>query len=145
MLGTMDNDVRAFFDAPNFCHVSTLKADGSVHAVIVWAHTEGDHVVLNSVIGRDWPSNLQRDPRVSLVAWDNDDPRNFARISGRLAREETDGAEEHIDFLAHKYQGTETYPYRSPGEVRVKLYVEPEQSTVFIGGSADSEPRKIDG
>jgi PPOX class probable F420-dependent enzyme len=140
----MDDDVRAFFDAANFCHVSTLKADGSVHAVIVWAHTDGDHVVVNSVLGRDWPSNLRRDPRVTLVAWQLDDPRNFVRVTGTMVREDTTGAEEHIDFLCQKYQG-EDYPYRSPGEVRVKLYVEPRETFIFIGGSADSAIRRAGG
>jgi PPOX class probable F420-dependent enzyme len=138
----IDPDVRAFFDAPNFCHVSTLRRDGSVHAVIVWAHTDGDCVVLNGVDGRDWLSNLRRDPRVTLVAWDGADPRNFARVSGQVVREEREGAGRHIDFLAHKYEGVERYPYANDGEVRVKVYIEPERESVFIGGSRDSRVRR---
>jgi PPOX class probable F420-dependent enzyme len=137
----VDDNVRAFFDAPNFCHVSTLKDDGSVHAVIVWVHTEGERIVLNSADGRDWPANLRRDPRVTLVAADVNDPRNFARIAGRYVGEDHDNAEAHIDFLANKYEGTSTYPYRVPGEIRVKLFIEPEESWVFIGGSRDSQIR----
>lgn len=134
----MEPDVQAFFDAANFCHVATLRQDGRVHSVIVWVHTEGGRVVLNSVVGRDWLANLRRDPRVTLVAWDTKDPRNFARISGRLVEEDYAGAGPHIDFLAYKYQGVERYPYAVPGEVRVKLFIEPEETAVFIGGSSDS-------
>jgi PPOX class probable F420-dependent enzyme len=134
----VDADVQGFFDARNFCVVSTLRHDGRIHSVIVWAHTEDGRVVLNSVVGRDWLANLRRDPRVTLVAWDDDDPRNFARVCGRLVEEDYEAAGRHVDFLAHKYQGVERYPYANEGEVRVKLFIEPEETAVFIGGSSDS-------
>jgi PPOX class probable F420-dependent enzyme len=136
----MDPDVRRFFEGRNFCHVSTLKQDGSIHAVLVWTHTAGDLITLNSAEGRDWPANLRRDPRVTLLVADAEDQRNFARVQGRLVEADHAGAEAHIDELAHKYEGTETYPYRVPGEVRVRLLINPERSWVFIGGRADAKP-----
>ena len=35
--------------------------------------------------------------------------------------------EEHIDKLAKKYLGVDTYPGRSPGEKRVILKIKPEK------------------
>ena len=37
-----------------------------------------------------------------------------------------DGADEHIDFLAKKYLGEDSYPYRQPDERRVIIKVLPE-------------------
>ena len=38
----------------------------------------------------------------------------------------TDGADAHIDELAQKYLGVESYPFRQPGQVRVKVTIAPE-------------------
>jgi hypothetical protein len=35
------------------------------------------------------------------------------------------GADAHIDSLAKKYLGKDTYPFRQPGEVRVMYDIEP--------------------
>ena len=37
------------------------------------------------------------------------------------------GADAHIDALAKKYLGKDTYPYRQPGEVRVLVKILPEK------------------
>jgi hypothetical protein len=38
-----------------------------------------------------------------------------------------EGGDEHIDALAKKYLGQDTYPDRRPGEQRVIIRVEPER------------------
>jgi len=38
-----------------------------------------------------------------------------------------DGADDHIDKLAHKYLGVDEYPYRVPGQQRVIFRIEPEK------------------
>ena len=45
----------------------------------------------------------------------------------------TDGADAHIDRLAKKYLGQDTYPFRRPGEVRVMYKIEPERVVTFGG------------
>lgn len=39
----------------------------------------------------------------------------------------TDGADEHVDQLAGKYVGQETYPYGQPGEQRVRFLFAPDR------------------
>ena len=39
------------------------------------------------------------------------------------------GGDEHIDALAKKYLGLDTYPNRQEGEVRVIYRIEPERFT----------------
>ena len=43
----------------------------------------------------------------------------------------TDGAEAHIDRMAQKYLGQETYPFRQPGEVRVLYHIAPDKVVPF--------------
>lgn len=126
MAASIGDRAREIIEAPNFCHVSTLRSDGSVHATLVWADIDGDRILLNSAQGRDWPANVARDPRITLTVANSENPYEFVSIRGRVVEITTEGAEEHIDALAKKYLGVDTYPMRAEGEVRIKLVVEPD-------------------
>jgi PPOX class probable F420-dependent enzyme len=119
--------------ATNFCNVSTLRSDGSVHAAPVWVDVQDGKPVLNSAEGRAWPRNLQRDPRVTLTVQNAENPYEYLEVRGRLSESTHDGADEHIDSLAKKYMGVDEYPLRQPGEQRVILRIEPEH--VHVWGS----------
>jgi PPOX class probable F420-dependent enzyme len=112
--------------ARNFCNVATLRPDGSVHGVPVWVDLRDGRPALNTAEGRAWPNNLSRDPRVTLTVPNHENPYEYVEIRGRVAERTRDGADEHIDALARKYLGQDTYPYRQPGEVRLLITVEPE-------------------
>jgi PPOX class probable F420-dependent enzyme len=120
-----DPEVRALFEQPNYATVSTLNPDESIHSTVIWADTEDGAVAINSAIGRIWPTNLQRDSRVTLVVQENGNPYHFVEIRGTAAAT-TDGADDHINRLAKKYIDQDEYPYRQPGEQRIKFVVTPE-------------------
>lgn len=112
--------------AKNFVVVSTLRPDGSVHAAPTWVDVQDGKPVLNTAEGRAWPRNLERDPRVTLTVQNAENPYEYVTIRGRVTERTTDGADEHIDALAKKYMGVDSYPLRKPGEQRVILRIEPD-------------------
>ena len=120
-----DGPVKQLLDKPNHAVISTLNEDGSIHSAVVWVSAEGDGVAVNSAEGRKWPSNLDRDPTASVVVYDQGNPFEYVEVRGRASR--ADGADEHIDSLAQKYIGEDTYPFRRPGEERVKFVVQPDK------------------
>jgi PPOX class probable F420-dependent enzyme len=128
----MEEQARRLLEGKNFANVSTLRTDGSIHSVFVWVDLEGDRIVLNSARGRAWPRNVERDPRVTILVADQEDPYTYVQIRGRVVETDTETARDHIDQLSYKYHG---YEFRgsSPGEVRVKFYVEPDQ-VIVAGG-----------
>ena len=126
MPSLQDPDVRELLDKPNYAVVSTHNADQSIHSTIVWVDAENGIVAINSAIGRKWPTNLQRDPRVNVLVQETGNPYLFVEIRGQ-AQATTDGADEHIDRLANKYIGQDEYPYRRPGEQRIKFVITPER------------------
>jgi PPOX class probable F420-dependent enzyme len=126
MTSITDPAVTALLDAPNYAVISTHNADGSILSTVVWIHTDdGGNPVVNTAIGRKWPTNLDRDPRVTVVVPDAENPYSFVEIRG-VARSTVDGAEAQIDALAKKYIGQDTYPFRQPGERRITYTIDAE-------------------
>jgi PPOX class probable F420-dependent enzyme len=126
MSATIEGRGEELLMAKNFCHVATLRSDGTVHDVPVWVDVQAGRPVLNTAEGRAWPRNLERDPRLTLTVQNMENPYEYVEIRGRVAERTHEGADEHIDALAKKYLGQDEYPARQPGEQRVIIRVEPE-------------------
>ena len=125
MASLNDSEVRALLSEPNYAVVSTVNSDGSILSTIVWISAEDGTVAVNSARGRRWPANLERDPRVTVLVYEAGNPYNYVEIRGR-ASATTDGADDHINALAKKYINQDEYPFRQPGEERIKFVIEPE-------------------
>lgn len=117
---------RAMFASPNIGHLATLMADGSPQVSPVWVDTDGEHVLVNTAAGRIKWANVRRDPRVAIDVTEQNDPYNMVTVRGRVIAMREEGATEHIDMLARRYTGRETFGV-PPGERRVVLVIEPEK------------------
>jgi len=126
MASLTDGPVIALLEAPNHAVVSTLNEDGSILSAVAWISLENGEVAVNSAAGRQWPANLDRDPRVTVVVYPTDSPYEYVEIRG-TATGSTDDADDHIDRLAQQYINQEKYPFRSPGEVRRKYVITPDR------------------
>ena len=125
MSSLSDSGVQQLLDAPNHAVISTLSPDGAVHSTVVWVSREDGAVAVNSAVGRHWPNNLERDPRITLTVYNVENPYEYVEIRG-TARQ-GDKPDEHIDALAKKYMNADSYPFRQPGEQRVKYLVDPQR------------------
>ena len=68
MAARIEGWARAFLERPNvFGTLATLGPDGSPLQAVIWFGLRGDDILVNSAVGRRWPTNLLRDPRCSLV------------------------------------------------------------------------------
>ncbi len=121
-----DPNVRALLEAPNHAVISTHNPDGTILSTVVWVDTEVGSVSVNSAEGRQWPANLQRSPEATVVVFDPENPYSYVEIQG-TAQATTQDADAQIDRLAQKYLGEEEYPFRQPGEKRVKFVIEPSK------------------
>ena len=63
---------------------------------------------------------------MTLSLTEPENPYNFIEIRGEVTEYiEGEEADAQINWLAQKYVGEETYPWRKPGELRVKMLVKP--------------------
>jgi PPOX class probable F420-dependent enzyme len=118
--------VQELLARPNFAVISTTNPDGTITSTVVWQDTRDGKLAVNSALGRRWPTNLKRDPRATVVVVDSGNPYTFVEIRG-TAEGTTDGADAHIDALAKKYLGQDSYPFRRTGEQRITYTIVPEQ------------------
>jgi PPOX class probable F420-dependent enzyme len=108
-----------------FASVATVLKDGSPQVTPVWFDTAGDLLRINTATGRVKARTLQEGRKVALAIMDPANPYRYMQIRGIVTKVTKDGADAHIDKLAHKYMGTD-YPFRQPGEDRILVEIEPE-------------------
>ena len=101
----LDDDIRAFLDAPRGADLATINSDGSPQLSVIWYERRGDEVVVNTTAQRVKARNMDRDPRASLLVGD---PTRYVRLDGD-ARIVATGAEAlgDIGALAVRYNGEE--------------------------------------
>ena len=117
------------FQKKAFANLATLMPDGSPQVTPVWVDYDGSHVIINSARGRQKDKNMQKNAKVALSILDPDNPYRYLEIRGKVDAITEQGADAHIDKMAKKYMGKDTYPYRRPDEVRVMYKILPTKTT----------------
>lgn len=99
---TLSERAREFLRPARFATIATINPDGSPHQAVVWYLLRDDHLVLNSLVGRRWPANLRRDPRLSMVV---EDGLDYIAMSG-AAEEDPDAGHGQADIaeMARRYE-----------------------------------------
>ena len=125
---TLTDEQGAFLREGHYAVVTTLRADGSPHATVTWVDWDGEHVLVNITPERVKAHHLERDPRISVLTIDGDDPYRWVSVSG-TAELTTEGANEHIEALSWRYRGR-TYGL-GPDDQRLLARVRPERVTAY--------------
>jgi PPOX class probable F420-dependent enzyme len=114
----------ALLREPQLAHIAVVDADGAPHVTPVWVDTDGEHILFNTAKGRAKYNGLVRNPQVGVSVVDKANDYRTLWVKGNAELVE-DGADAHIDRMAQKYLGQETYPFRKPGEERVIVRITP--------------------
>ncbi len=122
MAETLSTTARALVERPIIANVATVDSNGRPQVTPVWIDLDGDDLVFNTAKGRVKTANLEKNPHVAVSIVDPDNAYNVVVVRGTVEGTE-EGADAHIDSLAKKYLGVDTYPMRQPGEVRVKYRI----------------------
>jgi hypothetical protein len=96
---------RAFLDRrpPRFGTLASINEDGTPHQAVLWYQLRADGgILLNSRVGRRWPTNLLRDPRCSFLV---EGEHEWVSLRGdALTLRTGEGAQEDIAALARWYE-----------------------------------------
>lgn len=100
---------RDLIDGPVLISLATTMPDGQPQMSVIWCNSDSKHVLINTARGRQKDKNIARDPRVTLLAVDPNDPYRFIEIRGTVVQVTEEGAVDHIGELAHIYTGNPGY------------------------------------
>lgn len=100
---TIPESHRDLIDGPVLVTLATIMPDGQPQLSVIWCNSDEDFVLINTVRGRQKAKNIVRDPRVTILAFDPDDPLRFLEIRGAVEEVTEEGAVEHIEELARLY------------------------------------------
>jgi len=114
-------------DQKAFASLATVLPDGGPQVTPVWFDTEGETIRVNTAKGRWKDRNMRRDGRVALSIMDPSNAYRYIQIRGKVEKVTEQGADAHIDRLAKKYMGVDSYPFRQAGEQRVIFVIRPER------------------
>ena len=81
---SLPDHVRTFLDDERYVIVATTDPDGTPRQAAVWYTLDGDEIVINSLVGRRWPSNLLRDPRIAFSVVDSEDGYRWVGLTGSV-------------------------------------------------------------
>ena len=129
MAASLSAKAIELFNEPNLVHLATLMADGSPQVSPVWVEYDNGAILINTALGRIKPKNLDRDKRVALSLVDRNNVYRAVMVRGLVVEMTETGADAHIDKLAKKYMGVDSYPYRSATEKRVIVRIQPERGS----------------
>jgi PPOX class probable F420-dependent enzyme len=121
---------RRLAEGRNFASIATLLPSGAIQNQVIWVHTEGDRLVVNTEVHRAKYKNVEHDDRITVLVRDETDPYHYAEVRGHVTETRTGpDARANIDAMSQKYNGVD-YPPDGIKSERVILYITPERQTV---------------
>ncbi len=124
---------RDLLERPIYVQLGTHLPNGSIQVHPVWCNLDGNTILINSAKGRIKDRNMRRNPNVTILAMDPDDPFHWVEVRGLVEEITEEGADKHIDELSELYF-KKPYPFRFEGEVRVTYKIKPTKVVNFSPG-----------
>jgi PPOX class probable F420-dependent enzyme len=93
---------RAFLEEPRFTVLATLFPSGRIQQTVMWYVLRGDHIIMNTAIGRAKERNVRNNPAISMC-WE--EGYKFLTIYGTVTEliDEPEEALKDILGLARRY------------------------------------------
>ncbi|MGW3459156.1 PPOX class F420-dependent oxidoreductase [Streptomyces olivaceoviridis] len=129
MSAVLSDRLKSVLDGKVFVVLGTVQPDGSPQMSPVWVKRDGDDLLVSTTVDRRKYHNLEREPRVTVVVLNPDEPYEYAEIRG-TAETTTEGGRELIDDLSRKYTGkdyADFNPASSQDAERVVVRIRPRK------------------
>jgi PPOX class probable F420-dependent enzyme len=117
---------RAFLDRPLTAVLATTSAQGRSQATPVWYMMDGDHILINTSVGRVKLRNLEANPYLALTVVDPQNAYRYVQIQGKVVRFDREHGARDINRLSLRYTGRSYgYPAGDKPEDRVTIVIRP--------------------
>ena len=116
-------------DRPVFCHLATVRADGTPHVNPMWFLWDGEFLSFTTSTKRAKYKELSERPHAAVSINDPDAPYRYLEVRGVIDRIEPDLEGEFFAVLADRYG----LPMDGPvgdAPFRVRIYMRPTHTTL---------------
>ncbi|MCI2956535.1 PPOX class F420-dependent oxidoreductase [Agromyces atrinae] len=121
----LSDAARTLAKGKNFASLTTLRKDGSPTAQVMWVDCDDEHILINTEVHRLKYKHMKRDPRVTVLIIDQENPYSYAEVRGEVVEFiGGDAARAHIDELSELYFGRPYKPEQIESE-RVICKIKP--------------------
>lgn len=130
-MASIPESYRDLFERPIYVILTTLMPDGQPQSTVVWADYDGQYVRVNVAEGRQKIRNMERNPKVTVIAVDPDNPYRWLEVRGTVETMTDQGGAEHIEALSRKYNNGRAYygdfapAERRSQETRILIRIKP--------------------
>jgi PPOX class probable F420-dependent enzyme len=133
-MSIIPENFRDLLDRPVIVTLATILPNGYPHATPVWCSYDGEHILINTIVGRQKDKDMSRHPKIAVAAFDPDDPYRWMEVRGTVVDQTLEGAVEHIEALAWQYKDMPFYggyaaAERRHTEQRIIYKILPEKVT----------------
>jgi len=119
--------LRPLLDRPLFGALGTIRPDDTVQVNPMWFEFDGEHVRFTHTNKRGKFRNLQRNPSMSLMLIDPDNPQSYLELRGKLVETIDDPAGDFYVRLGKRYGNPDQAPPPDKAD-RVVLVMSVEQA-----------------
>jgi PPOX class probable F420-dependent enzyme len=110
MTPTIPDDLVDLLERPLYGSLGTIRPDNTVQVNPMWFDFDGDSVRFTHTSKRAKYRNLQRNPTMSLLVTDPDDPMRYVEVRGRLTEAVPDPEGQYYVHLGRRYGNADQAP-----------------------------------
>jgi PPOX class probable F420-dependent enzyme len=102
--------LRHLVERPLFAALGTIRPDDTVQVNPMWFELDGEHIRFTHTNKRGKFRNLQRNPSMSLMILDPDDPQVYLELRGKLVEVVEDPTGAFYVRLGQRYGNPDQQP-----------------------------------
>lgn len=110
-------------DSKAMLYLATIMPDGSPQVTPVWFSFDGEHILVNTSIGRVKDKNMKARPKVAGTIQDPNEIYRYLGLRGEVVSYTTEGADEHVHQLSLRYDNEPWKP--RPDQTRIIFRIKP--------------------
>jgi PPOX class probable F420-dependent enzyme len=107
---SIPEDLAPLLEQPLYASLGTIRPDDTVQVNPMWFVYDGQHVRFTHTTKRAKYRNLQRNPSMSLLLVDPDDPQTYLELRGRLVEVVPDPEGQLYVQLGRRYGNPDQQP-----------------------------------
>jgi PPOX class probable F420-dependent enzyme len=110
MAATIPDDLADLLERPLYGSLGTIRPDGTVQVNPMWYEFDGESVRFTHTTFRAKYRNLQKNPAMSLLITDPDNPQRYLEVRGALAQVIPDPSGAFFVRLGQRYGDPDSQP-----------------------------------